>query len=137
QALATRLRVDDVVTFGGFVPDPELRHLLHVAGCAVIPSLYEPFGIVALEALAAGAPLVAAATGGLTEILGGTEAGLLYPAGDATALAAAVARVFTEPGVAERCRNAAEALVTGPYSWDSVAAATMPVYERVVGPAAR
>ena len=66
----------------GFVPDDELRDLLHRAGCVVIPSLYEPFGIVALEAMAAGAPVVVARTGGLAEIVEGTDAGLLFEPGN-------------------------------------------------------
>jgi glycogen(starch) synthase len=49
--------VSDIVELPGFLNDAELRHLVHRAGCVVIPSLYEPFGIVALEALAAGAPV--------------------------------------------------------------------------------
>ena len=52
----------------GFLPDDRLRDTVHRAGCVVIPSLYEPFGIVALEALAGGAPLVVARTGGLAEL---------------------------------------------------------------------
>ncbi len=69
------------VQFAGFVSDEELVRLLNEATCAVIPSLYEPFGIVALEALSAGAPLIAAESGGLREVLSGTEAGLLFPPG--------------------------------------------------------
>ncbi|MFM8529976.1 MAG: glycosyltransferase, partial [Ilumatobacteraceae bacterium] len=64
--------VGDLVNLAGYVPDDELRTSLHRAGCVVIPSLYEPFGVVALEALAAGAPVVAARTGGLAETLDGT-----------------------------------------------------------------
>jgi glycogen synthase len=75
QHLAHRLGVADLIHFAGFVPDDELRRLLQIASCAVIPSLYEPFGIAALEALAAGAPLVAAASGGLAEVLGSPGAG--------------------------------------------------------------
>ena len=86
EAIAQGLGVDHMVHFPGFVPDDELRRLLHTCTCAVIPSLYEPFGIVALEAMAAGAPVVAAASGGLVEVLDGTGAGLLYPPGDAGAL---------------------------------------------------
>ena len=62
--------VSDLVDLPGFVADADLRHLVHRAGCVVIPSLYEPFGIVALEALAAGAPLIVARTGGLAETRG-------------------------------------------------------------------
>jgi glycogen(starch) synthase len=132
QHLAERLGVLDTVTFGGFVPDDELKHLLHLATCAVIPSLYEPFGIVALEALAAGAPLVAAASGGLTEVLTGTDAGLLFTPGDAGDLANAIVRIHAEPGLRRRAQEAGQALVHDVYSWEAVAAATEPVYERVV-----
>ena len=67
-------------------PTTSCKHLLHEARCAVIPRFYEPFGIVALEAMAAGAPVVAAASGGLIEVIDGTGAGLLYPPGDTGAL---------------------------------------------------
>ncbi len=129
EAIAQGLGVDHMVAFPGFVPDDELRRLLHTCSCAVIPSLYEPFGIVALEALAAGAPLVAAATGGLVEVLDGTGAGLLYPAGDADALASALGRVLDEPGVAAAGQAAGARLVRERYGWDAVGSATVPIYE--------
>jgi glycogen(starch) synthase len=132
QHQAARMNVSDIVHFAGFLPDADLRHLLHTASCAVIPSLYEPFGIVALEALAARAPLVAASTGGLTEVLEGGEAGLLYPPGDAGALAHAIERMCTEPGLAERCQAEGDRLARTVYSWDAVAAATLPVYDKVL-----
>jgi glycogen(starch) synthase len=135
QSLAQRLGVEPTVEFAGFVPDADLQRLLHEASAVVIPSLYEPFGIVALEALAAGAPLIAADTGGMGEVLRGTDAGLLYPPGDPVALADALQRMLTEPGLAERSQAAGRELVTGRYSWDTVAAATARVYERVLAPA--
>lgn len=121
--------VDDRVRFAGFVSDDELRDLLHRASAAVIPSLYEPFGIVALEALAAGAPLVAAASGGLVEVLEGTGAAQLYPAGDAAALADRLRRLLADPEVARAGQRAGADLVRSRYSWDAVAASTVPVYD--------
>ena len=122
--------VGHLVEFPGFVSDPDLRTLLHRASAVVIPSLYEPFGIVALEALASGAPLVAAATGGLVEILQGTGAAQLYPAGDVDALVHHLRRVVTDTTSAARAQSAGAALVRDHYSWDAIAAATLPVYER-------
>ena len=88
--------VGDVVDFAGFLPDDELRALLHRAGCVVIPSLYEPFGIVALEALAAGAPLVVAGTGGMAEVVEGTGAGVLFEPGNAAELASCIELVLSD-----------------------------------------
>ncbi len=132
EGLAQFLGVADIVGFAGFVPDPELRAALHRASCVVIPSLYEPFGIVALEALAAEAPLVATATGGMAEVLEGTGAGLLVPAGDAGALTDAVERMLVEPGLAKKCQDAGRELVRSRYSWDAIARTTLATY-RVVG----
>ena len=67
----------------------------------VIPSLYEPFGIVALEALAGGAPLIAARTGGLAELIDGTGAGLLFEPGNADELAACIERVLADRRLAD------------------------------------
>jgi glycogen(starch) synthase len=129
QELAGRLGVSDAVHFAGFVPDDDLRAMLHRASAAIIPSLYEPFGIVALEALAAGAPLVAASTGGLAEILEGTGAAQMFPAGDAGALADRLRTLLTDPALAAASSAAGTALVHDRYGWDAIAAATVSVYE--------
>ncbi len=128
RGVARGLGVEQSVQFAGFVSDEELVRLLNEATCAVIPSLYEPFGIVALEALSAGAPLVAAESGGLREVLGGTQAGLLFPPGNADALAAAFERMLTEPGLVEQSQAAGTELVATRYSWDAIAASTLDVY---------
>jgi glycogen(starch) synthase len=124
--------VDDICDFPGFVPDEELKDLLHRATMAVIPSLYEPFGIVALEAMAAGVPVVAAASGGLLEVINSTGAGALFPPGDARALSTVLRRLLADPEArARQCRNATT-LLASHYTWDAVAAATLPVYVRAV-----
>lgn len=124
--------VGDLVHLAGFVPDDELRRLLHVAGCAVIPSLYEPFGIVALEAMAAGAPVVAARTGGLAEIVDGTGAALLFEPGNANDLADRIAEILTSPDTAAAlCARAAD-LLSDRYSWDAISAGTVAVYREAI-----
>ena len=124
--------VADLVHFAGFVPADQLTSLLQAADCVVIPSFYEPFGIVALEALAAGAPLVAARTGGMAEVLTNVDAALLFPPGDARALADAVTRTITEPELRTRQTAHGLALVNQHYSWDAVAAHTIATYQKVL-----
>jgi len=124
--------VSDIVQLAGFVPDTDLRTLLHRAGCAVIPSLYEPFGIVALEAMAAGAPTIVARTGGLAEILDGTGAGLLFEPGSAEELASAIEKVLTDPGAAAALTSAAADLLGEHYSWDAIAVSTLAVYAQAL-----
>jgi glycogen synthase len=124
--------LSDVVQLAGFVSDGELRVLLHQAGCAVIPSLYEPFGIVALEAMAAGAATIVAETGGLAEIVRGSGAGLLFEPGNQFHLADQIAQVLTNPQVnADLCQHAA-AMLADRYSWDAIAVATTTVYSKAM-----
>jgi glycogen(starch) synthase len=124
--------VSDLVNLAGFVPDDELRSLLHRAGCVVIPSLYEPFGIVALESLAAGAPTVAARTGGLAEIIEGTDAALLFEPGNARQLAAAIERVLNESALANDMQTKGREVLRSRFSWDAIATSTTAVYENVI-----
>ncbi len=124
--------VSDIVQLAGFVPDTDLRTLLHRAGCAVIPSLYEPFGIVALEAMAAGAPTIVARTGGLAEILDGTGAGLLFEPGSAEELASAIEKVLTDPAAASALTSASADLLGEHYSWDAIAVSTLAVYAQAL-----
>ena len=94
---ARSLRLGRSVVFAGFVPDADMAALVAAADCAVVPSRYEPFGMVALEAAAAGTPVVAADVGGLAEIVADGRVGVRFPAGDPVALADAVGRLLGRP----------------------------------------
>ncbi len=130
--LQTQIEVEgvaDLVDLAGFVPDDDLRSILGRAGCVIIPSLYEPFGIVALEGMAAGAPTIVARTGGLAEIVDGTDAGLLFEPGNHHDLADKIHQVLTNAITAASMRTNAAALIRDRYTWDAIAAATAQVYE--------
>ena len=121
--------VGDLVDLAGFVTDDDLRAVLQRAGCVVIPSLYEPFGIVALEGMAAGAPTIVARTGGLAEIVEGTGAGLLFEPGNPIDLANRIAEVLSNAHIAASMSSTAAALLEAKYTWDAIATSTVKVYE--------
>lgn len=120
--------VGDLIQLPGFLSDNELRNAIHHAGCVVIPSLYEPFGVVALEALAAGAPLIVADTGGLAELVGGTGSALLFEPGNADELADCIERVLTDFELADELVRRGRELLDASYSWDAIGARTVGVY---------
>ena len=126
--------VTDIVDLAGFVPDEDLRAILQRAGCVIIPSLYEPFGIVALEGMAAGAPTIVARTGGLAEILDGTKGGMLFEPGNHHDLADRIHTVLTDKTVAATMRTEAAKLIEANYTWDAIAASTIAVYEVATRP---
>jgi glycosyltransferase involved in cell wall biosynthesis len=92
----------DRVDFVGRADRAMAVRLFRSAAAFALPSLHEPFGIVNLEAMAAGAPVVATRVGGVPEFVDDGLSGLLVPPGDAGALAAALRRLFDEPGLRER-----------------------------------
>ncbi len=120
--------VGDIIELPGFVNDNELRACVHGAGCVVIPSLYEPFGVVALEALAGGAPLVVANTGGLAELVAGTGAALLFEPGNADDLAMCIERILNDRALGDEMVAAGKSLLVASYSWDAIAARTLDVF---------
>ena len=124
--------VADVVDLAGFVPDDDLRRILQRAGCVIIPSLYEPFGIVALEGMAAGAPTIVARTGGLAEIVEGTGAGLLFEPGNHHDLAARIESVLRDPTLAGSMSATAAELIAATYTWDAIATTTIGVYDHAL-----
>lgn len=125
--------VSDIVDLPGYLTDEALRAAIHRAACVVIPSLYEPFGVVALEALAGGAPLVVAETGGLAELILGTGAALTFEPGNSEQLADAVIRVLSDRDLADGLRDAARRLVERDYSWQAIARRTEQVYCDALG----
>jgi len=128
-AQSRKLRVRRSVDFAGHLPDRALKALLVAADVVVLPSRYEPFGIVALEAAAAGAPLVASTAGGLAELVVDGETGLSVTPGDVDAIAGAVRTVLADPAAAARRARAAKARLAAEFSWQRIAEETVAVYE--------
>jgi glycosyltransferase involved in cell wall biosynthesis len=132
RSLAGDLGLADRVLFPGFISDDARDRLLKVADCAVFPSLYEPFGIVALEAMAARCPVVVSQVGGLADVVEHNETGLTIYADDAGSLAWGVLQTLQYPAAAEARVAAAYRLVRDEYNWAHIAQATVAVYERIV-----
>jgi glycogen synthase len=130
RAQARRLRLGRAVTWLGFVAEDELAAVLAAADAVVVPSRYEPFGIVALEAAIAGAPLAVADTGGLRDLARRGVAATSFPSGDAAALAAAVSGLLADPEAARRAAVRARRIVRRDYPWAAIADATVAVYAR-------
>jgi 1,4-alpha-glucan branching enzyme len=129
--LARGLGVDDQVNFVGFVNDHDRNQLLARSDVAVFPSLYEPFGIVALEAMAAGIPVVVSDTGGLQDIIEHGVDGYCAPPGDATMLANYIAELLNNPELACHFARRARRNVAVKFNWQQIATATLEVYKGV------
>ena len=125
---ARKHKVLKAVNFVGRVHHEQLLTLLHRADIALLPSHYEPFGIVALEAAAAGTPLVTSNAGGLGEAVIDGVTGLSFPPRDIAALAAAVRTTLDDPAAARRHAVAARERLTSEFAWHTVAEHTAEVY---------
>ncbi|MGK2879713.1 MAG: glycosyltransferase family 4 protein [Mycobacterium sp.] len=121
-------KVLKATTFAGLADHRQLLTLLHRADVAVLPSHYEPFGIVALEAAAAGIPLVTSNVGGLGELVIDGATGLSCAPRDVAGLAAAVRRVLDDPAAAQARALAARKRLTSDFDWHTVAQHTAEVY---------
>lgn len=94
-ALVKNMEAGGLLHTVGALPRARMRDFWNSLDIAVVPSLYEPFGLVALEAMACGVPVVASAIGGLKEIIEEGGSGLLVPAGDTAALSGALVTLLT------------------------------------------
>ncbi len=126
------LSVQNRVIFTGFVTDQELHALYNAAYVAVFPSLYEPFGIVALEAMSIGKPVIVSNVGGLSEIVEHGRNGLKVPPGDVKALANAIIELLLSPERAEELGKNGYNDVYKKYTWDKIAEETLKIYEKVL-----
>jgi glycosyltransferase involved in cell wall biosynthesis len=134
---AQYLGVEQSVRFLGYVPDLELRRLYKIADVVAIPSLYEPFGIVALEGMAAQVPVVTSDTGGLRDFVEHMATGVTTYAGDSGSLAWGLLEVLRRPELAARLTRDAYQKVQHIYNWKVIAKRTSEVYEKVISEAQR
>ncbi|HEY3725935.1 MAG TPA: glycosyltransferase family 4 protein [Solirubrobacteraceae bacterium] len=131
---AWRLGLSRKGVFLGWVGDDMLHSLYRIAEICLVPSIYEPFGLVALEAMASGCLCVVADTGGLREVVPGDgTVGLRFPSRDTAALGAILERVLTDDS--ERAQLVAEAREhVLRFDWGEVARQTLGIYRELAQP---
>jgi glycogen(starch) synthase len=117
-------------TFMGWIGDDVLHSLYRIADLCVVPSIYEPFGLVALEAMASGCPCIVADTGGLREVVPDNDAGLRFRSRDPRALARMMQRVLSDDALRDRLVAEASAHVLR-FDWTDVAEQTAQVYAQL------
>ena len=127
SAQARRLGLMRHGTFMGWIGDDVLHSLYRIADLCVVPSIYEPFGLVALEAMASGCPCIVADTGGLREVVPDNDAGLRFRSRDPRALARMMQRVLTDDALRDRLVAEASVHVLR-FDWADVAEQTAAVY---------
>ena len=125
-------RLGSVVDFVGWLPEPELHGLVAAADALVVPSLYEPFGMVALEGAALGAPLVVARTGGLAEFVDDGATGRVFEPGDVESLADAVTEAIRDQEGSRHMAEAAHRKAQESYGWSLIAEQTDEAYARAL-----
>ncbi|MHA7751692.1 1,4-alpha-glucan branching protein domain-containing protein [Paenibacillus chondroitinus] len=122
----------DSVHFTGFLDERDKSLLLHHAELCVFPSLYEPFGLVALEAMASGTPLIVSDTGGLSDIVDHGINGYKVPAGDADLLAWQIVQLLQNPAAASELASQALAKIHDNFGWEQIGAITAALYTKLI-----
>ena len=132
KVMAWSLGIWNKCYFTGFMFEEHLDKFQTVADCAVFPSLYEPFGIVALESFAARVPVVVSNAGGLPEVVQHTKTGVVTEANNRDSLAWGILEVLKNPGYGRWLVDNAYEDLERRFSWPKLAMETEWVYQRVV-----
>jgi alpha-maltose-1-phosphate synthase len=114
------------------LPKPEIIQLMTHAAVFAVPSVYEPLGIVNLEAMACETAVVASRTGGIPEVVADGETGLLVPPGDPAALAEALNALLRDPDRARAMGQAGRKRAVAEFGWHAIAAQTVALYAKLV-----
>ncbi len=132
EALAEAEQVRGATTFAGFVGDADLVDAIKSSDVVAVPSRFEPFGIIALEAMAAGVPVLVSRVGGLAEIVKDEVDGLQVEPNSPSSIANATVRLLSEREFASKLAARAREKVKA-YNWESSARRTLEAYEAAIG----
>ncbi|OQY45325.1 MAG: hypothetical protein B6242_10695 [Anaerolineaceae bacterium 4572_78] len=132
NTIAQNLNISDHVHLPGFISEEERIKFLLAASCTVFPSLYEPFGIVALEGMVFQKPVIASRVGGMAEIIEHEKTGILMDSDSSDSAAWCIINTLQNPVLAQARVANAYRLVEKKYSWRSIAENTKVVYEDMV-----
>lgn len=129
---AEEMNVADRVALTGFISDDDLLKMYKCADVAVFPSLYEPFGIVALEGMVAGIPVVVSEAGGLNEIVANRVNGMKFTTGRSDLLAECIVELFGDQKLVKDITENAWNTITEKYRWRDIARKTCEVYGEII-----
>ena len=132
KAETSSLGLDNKVYFTGYMDSKKVQKMYKCADVAVFPSTYEPFGIVALEAMLAGVPTVVSDVGGLNEIVDHRENGMKSYAGNSNSIADSVLSLLFDKQLAAKVSKNAKAKVKEEFSWNKIAQDTHYIYEKAI-----
>ena len=129
---ANYLGISDRIYFTGFISDEVRNKLYQAANVAVFPSLYEPFGIVALEAMCTKTPVIVSDVGGMTEFVEHKKTGLKVEANNPYQLAHTIKNVLDNKEEYKKMADRAYKLVNQKFTWDKIASKTAEIYQQVL-----
>ena len=132
EAIVQELGMTDLTTFPGRIDDVDLSLYYAAADICVVPSHYEPFGLVAIEAMASGTPVVASDVGGLQFTVVSQQTGILVPPKDAEAFSEAIDSILNNPQWRDELGINARRRVEDKFSWQGVAAQLSELYLRLI-----
>lgn len=127
------MNLEKKIIFSGFIDEKELLQLQKCADVSVVPSLFEPFGIVALEAMAAGSPVVVSDTGGLSEIVDHDLNGVKVYPNNPDSLAWGVVKTLLDDKYRDKISKNAYDKILEKYNWKKIALQTKKIYKSVLG----
>ncbi|MCF2142933.1 MAG: glycosyltransferase family 4 protein [Candidatus Heimdallarchaeota archaeon] len=131
ERIAQELGLKDKVLFTGYLPEEDFLAYFNVADILVVPSTYEPFGIVALEGMATKTPVVASDVGGLSEIIDHQWTGYKVPPDNSHALAEALIKLLDDEKLRQKIvKNAYEKLIHV-FDWGIIADQTIEIYQKI------
>ena len=133
STIVKSMDLEHKVLFQGFMDEENLIKLQKCADVCVVPSLFEPFGIVALEAMAAKTPVVVSDTGGLSEIVNHDVTGVKVYSNNADSLAWGITRVLSDEQYSRNLQENAYKVILEKYDWDKIARQTKQLYESIQG----
>lgn len=131
QRIAKELDIEEKVLFTGYLPEEDFLAYFNVSDILVVPSTYEPFGIVALEGMATKTPIIVSDVGGLSEIVDHQWTGMKVPADNSQALADSIIELLTNETLRNRIVSNAVDKLKHVYDWSIIADHTIKVYQNV------
>lgn len=130
ELIAKELGINDKVLFTGYLPEEDFLPYLNVADILVVPSTYEPFGIVALEGMATKTPIIVSDVGGLSEIIDHKWTGMKVPADNSRSLAESIIELLQNEKLSKLLVKNAIDKLKHVYDWSIIADYTIKIYER-------